>query len=107
MKKLATLFYAIATWFMGVGFYKIFFYTNFETPILSKQNVNAYVGGDAYNYIINASYSTSYFVLALLFTILGCTTLILNKNKAILSNPRNLTNPTTTEVIQNAKEEGV
>ncbi|WDV46870.1 hypothetical protein PV797_04020 [Clostridiaceae bacterium M8S5] len=32
---------------------------------------NAYVGGDAYNYIINSNYSTSFFVLATLFALLG------------------------------------
>lgn len=30
----------------------------------SSLNVNAYVGGDAYNYIINASYFAGYFALA-------------------------------------------
>lgn len=40
--------------------------------------INAYVGGDAYKYIINANYATAYFVLALIFTIIGCTLLICN-----------------------------
>lgn len=34
-------------------------------------NKNAYVGGDAYNYIINAGYATAYYVLAIGFAILG------------------------------------
>lgn len=40
--------------------------------------VNAYVGGDAYNYIINGTYATSYFVLCMLFVMLGIGLLILN-----------------------------
>ena len=46
-------------------------------------NENAYVGGDAYNYIINANYATGYYVLSTGFmlagTMCGCTGLILNK----------------------------
>ena len=34
-------------------------------------NVNAYVGGDAYNYIINAGYATAFFVLAIGAALLG------------------------------------
>lgn len=40
---------------------------NYDTAL----NKNSYVGGDAYNYIINGTYSTSFFVLATLFAILG------------------------------------
>ena len=31
--------------------------------------VNAYVGGDAYNYIINGTYATAYFVLTTMFVL--------------------------------------
>lgn len=34
-------------------------------------NRNAYVGGDAYNYIINAGYATAFFVLSVGFALLG------------------------------------
>ncbi len=34
-------------------------------------NRNAYVGGDAYNYIINAGYATAFFVLAVGLALLG------------------------------------
>lgn len=36
--------------------------------------VNTYVGGDAYNYIINANYATGYFVLSgiLVLGAIGC-----------------------------------
>lgn len=41
--------------FMGLN--KMLIYDN------SGETINAYVGGDAYNYIINANYSTAFFVL--------------------------------------------
>lgn len=51
------------------GYDKINNYYNSENyPSL---NVNAYVGGDAYNYIINGTYSTAYNVLASGFMISG------------------------------------
>ena len=38
---------------------------NYDNPDFAwADHVNAYVGGDAYNYIINGTYSTSFFVLA-------------------------------------------
>lgn len=40
------------------GFYKLFAYNNSYYSL-----VNAYVEGDAYNYIINANYATACFVL--------------------------------------------
>lgn len=44
------------------GFYKINTYFNMEEyPSLSK---NAYVGGDAYNYIINGTYFSGYSALS-------------------------------------------
>jgi hypothetical protein len=39
-------------------------------------NVNAYVGGDAYNYIINGTYATAFFVLSMGFTVTGTIFLI-------------------------------
>ncbi|WP_053956809.1 hypothetical protein [Inediibacterium massiliense] len=84
-KKLAGIFYSISAIFICTGFYKMFCYDSGES--YTKDPVNAYVGGDAYNYIINSNYATGYFVLALSFTILGSTALIieslnkLNKNK--------------------------
>lgn len=37
---------------------------NYYNSDYSSLNVNAYVGGDAYNYIINAGYFAGYFALA-------------------------------------------
>lgn len=41
-----------------IGFDKMFNYHNSET--YTSKNRNAYVGGDAYNYIINANYFSGY-----------------------------------------------
>lgn len=64
------------------GYDKFAHYTNIEG--YSSINVNAYVGGDAYNYIINSNYATGFYVLATLFTILGVGFLVIhflnNKN---------------------------
>lgn len=73
---LGVVFYILAGFCVGNGFHKMFVY---QSPELLDEGVNAYVGGDAYNYIINAGYSVGYFVLANLFVILGSTMFILHK----------------------------
>lgn len=45
-----------------IGFYKLFAYDSGE--FYPYESVNAYVGGDAYNFIINANYASAYFILA-------------------------------------------
>lgn len=37
---------------------------HYHSSDYASLNVNAYVGGDAYNYIINGTYATAFFVLA-------------------------------------------
>lgn len=64
--------YICSGYFMYLGRDKMVNYYNSE---YSSLTTNAYVGGDAYNYIINGTYSTSFFVLAIGFLISG--TLIL------------------------------
>lgn len=68
---LATIFYILAAIFIVLGFNHILSYSN--NKILGN-HVNAYVGGDAYNYIINGTRSIAYFVLAVGFIIIatGC-----------------------------------
>lgn len=73
LKKYAYIVYVISAIFMYIGFYKMFEYEN------DYITINAYVGGDAYNYIINSNYAIGYFVLALLFGVVGSTILIINK----------------------------
>lgn len=54
---------------MALGFdCKLRYYNNESRP---EYSVNAYVGGDAYNFIINGTYFTGYMVLACGFGICG------------------------------------
>ena len=52
-----------------MGFHKMFVYVNNEYYVAG--NKNSYVGGDAYNYIINGNYATGFFVLATMLVIMG------------------------------------
>jgi DMSO reductase anchor subunit len=77
MKYLAVIFYVLAVICVGVGFHKIHVYENPDSEFaFADKAVNAYVGGDAYNYIINASYATGYFVLALVNVVIASTIVI-------------------------------
>ena len=58
MKKFAVGIFVIGIIFVSLGFYKKNVYENGEYSW--SQQKNAYVGGDAYNYIINANYFTGY-----------------------------------------------
>jgi len=77
IKNIAILSYIISAVFIGLGFHKLYVYKHSETFI--SNNVNSYVGGDAYNYIINTGYATSFFVVATLFVIIGSTIVVLIK----------------------------
>lgn len=66
--------YVISTVFMGTGFYKMLVYESSESYFATPKN--AYVGGDAYNFIINSNFTIAFFVLATLFVILGSTFMI-------------------------------
>ena len=39
--------------------------SNYRSSEYHSLSVNAYVGGDAYNYIINGNYATGFFVLSM------------------------------------------
>ena len=52
--------------FVCLGFYKMFAYSNTDYSY-----VNAYVGGDCYNYIINGTYAIAYFVLAMMTMVMA------------------------------------
>lgn len=58
------------------GFDKIYNYNSGET--YPYNSVNAYVGGDAYNFIINGTYATAFFILGLIFVTLGIGLLIIH-----------------------------
>lgn len=49
------------------GFDKMFRYDSGDS--YPHKYVNTYVGGDAYNYIINGTYATAYFVLTAMFVL--------------------------------------
>jgi hypothetical protein len=81
-KIISAIFYLIGSVFIGSGFYKLLVYKNYDGskyPSLAEDNVNAYVGGDAYNYIINMGFATSLFIMALICVVIASTFLILEK----------------------------
>ena len=68
-KVLSGISFFVSLIFLYMGFDKIYSYDNGELYPYTYHN--AYVGGDAYNYIINGNYATAFFVLTLTFAILG------------------------------------
>ncbi len=54
---------------LGLGMDKMFNYDNGE--FYPYEYHNAYVGGDAYNFIINGNYATGFFVLTAISTLMG------------------------------------
>lgn len=65
--------------FFIMGLYKMFAYKNMDS--YPYTHINAYVGGDAYNYIINGTYSTAYFVLSMGLLVFGILLLIYGELK--------------------------
>ena len=60
-KILSVVFIILGVVLLYIGFSKI---NKYENPEYSwEESINAYVGGDAYNYIINGTYFTSYSVM--------------------------------------------
>lgn len=68
-KVFAVLFFIVAVVMAYKGYDKIANYENSDSYY--SDNHNAYVGGDAYNYIINGNYATGYFVLCVGFMLAG------------------------------------
>jgi len=77
---ISSVLFIIAAIFIAIGFFKLWVYQN---PEYSWEGdlINAYVGGDAYNFIINANYAVAYFTLALLFNVTACSFAIINTLK--------------------------
>lgn len=80
-KLLAALFYIVGAVLLGVC---IYYLSNDLKPEYSWASEyyfdpKEYVGGDAYNYIISAARSTAIMVKALVYAVLGCTSLILGQ----------------------------
>ena len=61
LRTVKVFFIIVGIILIGIGFYKHLAYENSEYSY--RDEVNAYVGGDAYNYIINGTYFTAYSVL--------------------------------------------
>ena len=72
---MAILFFIFSAVFYNFGIHKMCVYVNSDSRY--RDSVNAYVGGDAYNYIINGTYSTSFFVLGVGFMMAGILMIIL------------------------------
>lgn len=88
MKKQTSIFlilsivlYILMAVFLYQGYDKTTNYSNPEYSTTLAENV--YVGGDAYNYIINSNYATGRFVLAMGFGIMATLFLIADKNNFV------------------------
>lgn len=80
--SLTSMFCGVFTLYKGID--KM---TNYSSS--DYDSINAYVGGDAYNYIINGTYSTAFFVLTTMFVMAAIGFLIvhfLSKNQKKLVN---------------------
>ena len=64
LRIFAIIFSLVAVLNVFIGFDKMF---NYSSGSGYEEPHNAYVGGDAYNIIINGTYTASYFVLAASF----------------------------------------
>lgn len=101
---LMVVFLLAAVIFIGMGFDKIYSYENPEDSW--REHKNAYVGGDAYNYIINGTYATAYFVLGSSLGLAALLTLIAYYASSILMaiRPDDLASPDRDEADKRAKE---
>ena len=81
LKKVKVLFIILGIILVGIGFYKYLIYENSGY----SNRVNAYVGGDAYNYIVNGTYFIAYSVLGvgsfIIATITGVGAVFLSVDK--------------------------
>lgn len=71
---IAVILFVVSMFCLYQGYDRMVNYRNSD-----YKSVNAYVGGDAYNYIINGTYSTSFFVLGAMFAFIGTASLIAGK----------------------------
>lgn len=74
-KGLSIIAFIISAIILALGLDKMLNYNNGE--YYPYEYHNAYVGGDAYNYIINSNYATGLFVLATMFSLIGIGFIIL------------------------------
>lgn len=74
-KILSSIAFIISVVALGFGLDKMLNYNSGES--YPYEYHNAYVGGDAYNYIINGNYATGLFVLSTMFALMGIGFIIL------------------------------
>lgn len=113
-KILSWISFLSSTIFLCIGFDKMFSYDNGE--YYPHTYHNAYVGGDAYNYIINGNYATAFFVLTSIFVLLGIGFAILfylsklTASSAVLEKEPDAdttSNTEETELAENTSEEKI
>lgn len=83
MNKKISVWSVLSGTSLACGIYTLFkgidkmtnYYNSENYPSL---NENAYVGGDAYNYIINGNYATAFFVLTAMFVMAAIGLMILH-----------------------------
>ena len=76
---LEVVFFLFSAVMLYKGYDKMTKYSNPDDSYSWKSSKNAYVGGDAYNFIINGTYATSYFVLASAGIISGVICIVSNQ----------------------------
>lgn len=81
--KKGSIWSALAACSLGCGFFTLYKgidkMTNYyNSEYVTSLNKNAYVGGDAYNYIINGNYATAFFVLTSMFVLAAIGLMVLH-----------------------------
>lgn len=69
------ILYLAALGSVWLGLHKIFYYDNSK---YATYRINTYVSEDAYNYIINGTYSTTFCIIGLILAVAGSTCFIIN-----------------------------
>lgn len=98
---IAVCFYIVSAVMLYKGYDKMTNYRNSES--LYVENINAYVGGDAYNYIINGNYATGFFVLSVGFLLTG--TICVGTGLIIKCIPDNISSSTIKEANIESKDD--
>lgn len=76
----ASIWSTLAGCSLGCSFYTLYKGVDKMTNYYNSdyKQINAYVGGDAYNYIINSNYATAFFVLTAMFVLAAIGLMILH-----------------------------
>ena len=66
LKRISVIFIMVGIMFLSMGFYKKMAYSNPDKAYTTSDDyINSYVGGDAFNYIINGTYFMAYSVIGM------------------------------------------